>query len=347
MSRTSSWPVIAIALVTLGGSAAVAEEVWFAGVGSLPGSGSTRWRSEAVLHNPSDAVQVVQLELRARGFGIPAAGTSLTLAAGEVRHLPDLYQALGSGPGSGVLRVDGAALIWVRTFNQGTPGTFGQDVPPVRLADIVGTGQKRVFPASASSNLQTGFRSNLLLLNMGGQTATFTMRGCNGATSVEVAGGAYDQVNNLGSWLGCPNGVFMLEVEATAPWAGYVSTVDPVTGDPTTVRGQAPPAPGTPGNRPPVVGSFAASPLELVKGEDVDLRGTFTDPDGDPVSWSLRLDPGSTARATLVGPTSGTGNLVSKVHTTDAGLLLVEVTVTDGRGGVTTAVAGARVLCHC
>jgi hypothetical protein len=347
MSKTSSWPVIAVVLVTLGGGLAIAEEVWFAGVGSLPGSGSTRWRSEAVLHNPTDAAQEVQLELRARGLATSAASTSLTLAAGEVRHLPDLYQALGAGPGSGVLRVDGAVLTWVRTFNQGATGTFGQDVPPVRLADIVGTGQKRVFPASSSSNLQTGFRSNLLLLNMGGLAATFTMRGCGGSTSVEVAGGAYDQVNNLGSWLGCPNGVFILEVEASAPWAGYVSTVDPVTGDPTTVRGQPPPAPSVPGNHPPVVGSFAASPLELVKGEDVDLRGTFADPDGDPVSWSLRLDPGSTAKASLVGPTSGTGSLVSRVHTTDAGLLLVEVTVTDGRGGVTTAVAGARVLCHC
>lgn len=340
-------PVLVVSLLVLAAALAAGEEVWFVGVASWPGANGTRWRSEAVLYNATGAPLEVRLELRARGFGTTTASQTLSLAAGEVRRLPDVYAALGAAAGTGLLRVEGPVMAWVRTFNQGEPGTFGQDVPAARIADTVPSEEKRLFPASASANLQAGFRSNLLLLNLGGQPATFTVRGCGASASVEVAGGAYEQVNNLAGWLGCPDGPFMAEVESSGPWYGYVSTVDAVTGDPTTVRGVPAPVTGQPGNHAPVVASFTASPAELVKGSDVDLRGAFSDPDGDPVSWSLRIDPGSTAKAEIVGPASGSGALVSKVHTKDAGLLLVQVTVTDGRGGVTTAVTGAVVLCHC
>lgn len=347
MCARSFRPVLSLSLLALTAAAAGGQQVWLVGVASWPGANGTRWRSEAVLFNATGAPQEVVLELRARGFGTAAARRAVTLAAGEVRRLPDLYAALGAAPGTGVLLVEGPVMAWVRTFNQGENGTFGQDVPPAGIGEVVPAGERRLFPAHASASLQTGFRSNLLVQNFGGQPATFTLHGCGAAASVEVAGGAYEQMNNLAGWLGCPDGPFVVEVESSAAWYGYVSTVDAVTGDPTTVRGLPAPVTGEPGNHAPVVVSFTASPTELVKGGDVDLRGSFADPDGDAVSWSLRLDPGSTARAEIVGPTSGSGALVSKVRTIDAGLLLVQVTVTDGRGGVTTAVTGAVVLCHC
>lgn len=347
MRRLHTWPVLAIVPMVLLAASTTADEIWFAGVASLPGANNTRWRSEVVLYNPTTEEQNVRLELRPRGFGTISDALTLGLAASEVRRLSDLYAALGAGPGSGLLRVDGAVLAWVRTFNQGEPGTFGQDVPPVRVGDAVSTGEKRLVPAMMSRNTETGFRSNLLLLNLGGVPATFMVRGCGATHSLEIAGGAYEQLNNLGGWLGCPDGAFIATVEGSAPWYGYVSTIDPFTGDPTTVRAVAEPITGDPGNRAPVVHSFYANPAQLVVGGDIDLRGTFSDPDGDQVGWSLRIDPGATARAEIIGPTSGTGALVSKVRTVGAGMLLVQVTVTDGRGGVTTAVAGAVVLCQC
>lgn len=340
-------PVLVLSLLVLSSALATGEEVWFVGVASWPGANGTRWRSEAVLFNATGAPQEVRLELRARGFGTTTASQTLSLAAGEVRRLPDVYAALGAAAGTGLLRVEGPVMAWVRTFNQGEQGTFGQDVPPVRIGDTVSSEQKRLFPSSASANLLTGFRSNLLLLNLGGQPATFTVRGCGASASVEVAGGAYEQMNNLAGWLGCPDGPFVAEVESSGPWYGYVSTVDAITGDPTTISGAPAPVTGAPGNHAPVIASFTASPAEVEKGHAVDLRGVFSDPDGEPVSWTLHIDPGSTADAELAGPTSGTGTLVSRVQTRGAGLLLVQVTVTDGRGGVATAVTGAVVLCHC
>lgn len=340
-------PVLVVSLLVLAAALAAGEEVWFVGVASWPGANGTRWRSEAVLYNATGAPQEVRLELRARGFGTTTASQTLSLAAGEVRRLPDVYVALGAPAGTGLLRLEGPVTAWVRTFNQGEPGTFGQDVPPVRIADTASSEEKRVFPASASANLQAGFRSNLLLLNLGGQPATFTVRGCGASASVEVAGGAYEQMNNLAGWLGCPDGPFVAEVESSGPWYGYVSTVDAVTGDPTTVRGVPLPITGQPGNHAPVVTSFTASPPEVVQGNDIELRASFSDPDGDPVSWTLRVDPNATAKGDFVGPTSGTGALVSRIRTQLAGLLLVEVTASDGRGGTTRAVAGANVRCSC
>jgi hypothetical protein len=52
-----------------------------------------------------------------------------------------------------------------------------------------------------------------------------------------VLAGAYVQLSNVGQWLGLAPGTAVLEVTADGRWSGSVSTVDPVTGDPTTVRG--------------------------------------------------------------------------------------------------------------
>ncbi len=336
-------PITLVVLAILLAVPAVAEEVWYAGVASQPGANATRWRTEVVLHNATATAQQVELELRARGSDTAGPTKTLSLAPGEVKGLPDLYTALEAPAGSGSLRVEGSVMTWVRTFNQGEQGTFGQDVPAVRFADAVPPDEARLFPATTSQNIETGFRSNLLLLNLGGTAATFTVRGCGASTSLPVPGGAYDQLNNLGQWLGCPNGPFVAEVEANGPWFGYVSTIDPLTGDPTTVSGMAAPTTGEPGNHPPVVALFTATPNELIFNQETELRGVFYDPDQHPVSWRVSISPSSTARATIIGPTSGTGVLLTTVRVRGVGLLVVEVTVTDGHGGTAKAVAGASV----
>lgn len=336
-------PITLLVLAILFAVPAVAEEVWFAGVASQPGANATRWRSEVVLHNATATAQQVELELRARGSDTAGPTKTLSLAAGEVKGLPDLYTALGAPAGSGSLRVEGSVMTWVRTFNQGEEGTFGQDVPAVRFAAAVPPDEVRLFPATTSQNIETGFRSNLLLLNLGGTAATFTVRGCGATTSLPVPGGAYDQLNNLGQWLGCPNGPFVAEVEADGPWFGYVSTIDPSTGDPTTVSGMAPPTTGEPGNHPPVVALLTAEPSSLPNHQTAELRGVFYDPDQHAVSWTVRVAKSSTGGGQITGPVTGSGNLVTQVQARKPGLLVLEVTVNDGHGGVSKAVTGISV----
>ena len=58
-----------------------------------------------------------------------------------------------------------------------------------------------------------------------------------------VDAGTYAQIDNLGAFLGTSPGFAAVRLWATGRFFAVVSTVDPFTGDPTTVRG-LPPAAG-------------------------------------------------------------------------------------------------------
>ena len=137
----------------------------------------------------------------------------------------------------------GDALAWVRTFNQGEKGTFGQDL--AGSGEVVFQADERVhFPIATATNLETQFRSNLLLLNLESTPIDVTLQSGNATKVISLPGRTYRQLDQVGKQqLGLPAGTSMLTVHATGTWVGYVSTVDPITGDPTTVRGQKVPAP--------------------------------------------------------------------------------------------------------
>lgn len=211
--------------------------VFFPGVAHAPGASGTAWRSEVVLHNPTGTSQPVELALLPRGSGAVAVQSQLVLTVGETRRIPDLYAFLGAADGAGMVRVTGEVVAWVRTYNQGTSGTFGQDLVPVDANSSYGPGEPLIFPFAATADIKTGFRSNLLLVNLHPSAITFTLRAGTTVKTVNVAAGAYSQIDNLGSFLGVAPGFSMVEVSASGQWFAAVSTVDPFTGDPTTLRG--------------------------------------------------------------------------------------------------------------
>ncbi len=213
------------------------DVVLFPGVASAPGANQTQWRSEGLVYNRATTARAVLLELLPKDGTTVAASTSLSLAGGEIRRLADLYAALHASQGSGMLRVTGDVLTWVRTYNQGTSSTFGQDVPPVLPAGGTAAGVEVLFPISRPADKNKDFRSNLLLVNH--ETFKLTCTVSAGATSktTEVPAGAYAQINDVGAWLGVPAGWATITVRANGRWSGTVSTIDPYTGDPTTVSG--------------------------------------------------------------------------------------------------------------
>ena len=171
------------------------------------------------------------------------ASKELQLAAGEVKQIADLYQELTAPSGTGNLRITGNVLAWVRTFNQGTTGTFGQDLVGTEEVTYA-AGETLLFPIATAVNLATQFRSNLLLLNLEETPIDVTLRSGDASKVVPVPARTYIQLDRVGrQQLGLPAGTTVMRVQATGKWVGYVSTVDPVTGDPTTVRGQKPLAP--------------------------------------------------------------------------------------------------------
>lgn len=213
------------------------------GVASAPGSNQTVWRSSATLVNPAAAAVPVKLEIVPRDGTAVVASRQMTLAAGELKTIPNLYQELSAPSGAGTLRVTGDALVWVRTFNQGEEGTFGQDLVGSGEA-VFAAGERVLFPLATATNLLTQFRSNLLLLNLESTPIDVTLQSGNASKVISLPGRTYRQLDQVGKQqLGLPAGTSLLEVRATGKWVGYVSTVDPVTGDPTTVRGQRAAAP--------------------------------------------------------------------------------------------------------
>jgi hypothetical protein len=209
----------------------------FAGVASAVGGNNTQWRSEVVLTNIGDAAVDVTLEVVPRGEAGVVASQFLSLAPGETRRIPDVYAAMSVPSGAGTLRVTGDVLAWVRTFNQGASGTFGQDVPPATPETAFPLGAQVLFPINTPADSKTEFRSNLLLLNLESTPVTFTLMSGFTVKTYEVPAGVFAQLDRIGSWMGLPSGPAMLTVTANGSWSGMVSTIDPVLGDPTTMRG--------------------------------------------------------------------------------------------------------------
>ncbi len=243
-SRRAFLPLL-VGLVSVSAAGAGPPVILCPGVARAPGVNGTVWRSSAVLENPTAASQSVLLELLPRGGSAVAVSRTIALAPGETREIPNLYDFLSAPDGAGMLRVTGSVITWVRTYNQGTGGTFGQDVPGVAPGAGYAPREAVVFPYSTPADVATGFRSNLLLADLDATDITVTFRAGGATASMTVPAGAFVQINNFGAFLGSPAGFSAVTLSADGRWFGVVSTIDPDTGDPTTVRGLSPGDTGT------------------------------------------------------------------------------------------------------
>jgi len=209
----------------------------FPGVASSAGQNNTQWRSEVVLANFQEHEQSILLEIIPRGLSTVAASKSVLMASAQVLRVGDVYAELQAPSGAGLLRVTGGALAWVRTFNQAGTATFGQDVPVVDPAEGTAAGKAVLFPISSPADVNTGTRSNFLVYNHETAKITCTLGAGTKSRTLDVPAGAYTQITNVGSWLGVLPGFTTMTVQANGRWSGTVSTIDPFTGDPTTVIG--------------------------------------------------------------------------------------------------------------
>jgi hypothetical protein len=87
-------------------------------------------------------------------------------------------------------------------------------------------------------------------------------------------------------------------------------------------------------NRPPVLGSVAASPAVVNPGEAVTVSVAATDPDGNPLTYAWTLPPGWTA---IGDTTAATVALTAPAAFAQAATVLV--TVSDNQGGSTSGQA--------
>jgi hypothetical protein len=96
-------------------------------------------------------------------------------------------------------------------------------------------------------------------------------------------------------------------------------------------------------NAPPVISGFAVFPNEiLIGGPAAGVSATITDPEGQPIAWTLTIAPGSAATGTFA-PALGAGGAVSAQFTAGAtpGIASLRLTATDGLGATTQATVSA------
>ncbi|MBK9374333.1 MAG: hypothetical protein IPN03_11535 [Holophagales bacterium] len=233
-------PVLAVSIAVSSSEAAAQTSTvtrLFSGVASAGGANGTLWRSEVVLSNTRAVSTDVTLRIVPRNATNVVATKALTLAAGQTQRLPDLYAAMGASSGAGTLRVTGDVLVWVRTYNQGASGTFGMDVPGVTEDEGFAAGAPVLFPIQTPVNALREFRSNLLVTNLEATRVTLTLQAGAAVRTYDVEPGTFQQIDGVGAWLGAPNGPSMLTVVSTGRWFGLVTSIDPVLGDPTGIRG--------------------------------------------------------------------------------------------------------------
>lgn len=223
-------------LATLPSIALGAQVRLFPGVASTSGANNTVWRSEVYLHNEAPQVLTAQLEIIPRDSSNVSGSRVYSLGPSQGLRIPDVYAALSAPSGAGTLRVTGDVLTWVRTFNQGKQGTFGQNVPPAS-ASRHDPNEGVLFAIHTPASQQSEFRSNLLIMSLSDDVQRVETSVGSRQRSFELEAGTYTQISNVGAWIGASSGDGILRVVSDGAWCGYVSAVDPITGDPTTVEG--------------------------------------------------------------------------------------------------------------
>lgn len=123
-------------------------------VGRTAGAGSTFWRSDVALFNPSTVTQTLSIAFLPQGTDNRNAPVrTLTLQAGTTTMIPDILTWLGAGNGSGALRLEwnggSGPVVTSRTYTgRSDGGTYGQSIDPFEDA------------AAGTSSIVTGLRSD-------------------------------------------------------------------------------------------------------------------------------------------------------------------------------------------
>jgi hypothetical protein len=217
-------------------------------VASQPGYGTSDWRSQVAVVNPTGDTRTASLYFVAKGSSWPGVLLSGPIAVGphQSSFLEDPLLTLR--PTSGLLYVvlDAAGpVVSSRTFNLGEGGaTFGQGIPGLPL-DGVTAPTELVLPIVHSVPGQFHTNLGLVQTSSGSYQVEVTVWSPGGsplAVSTYTRSAAYDQVNDVFDDMGLGSlsieGAWMsvrLVSGSPAYWTCYASVVDDQTGDPTFI----------------------------------------------------------------------------------------------------------------
>ena len=230
-----------ILLAVTAAVAADAETYWIAAVAHNSGVGDSTWRSDVGVLNLCESDAVVEMLLHSDD-GV--FRESFVVPAGEQRIFQDVVALLASGNHAGALelRSDLGVTVTSRTYNQTPLGTYGQSIDGITAADGLAAGAV-VYLQQLKED--TGARTNIGVLNMGGSTAEVAVTlfdrlgSAVGTFELEIPPGETVQDNRpyrrRFSRTDIVGGFASVEVLSGDAVFSYGSVVDNETDDPTTI----------------------------------------------------------------------------------------------------------------
>ncbi len=144
-------------------------------VAHVAGYGGTLWRSDVEIYNPGVSVNEVTLRLlESDQDNSSGLSHTVTVQPGTGVRLADVLSPFGrSGTGALLIESDGAAQVTSRTYTVATAGSYGQFIPAMDTSAGITPGEtSRMIQVSESGTDDSGFRTNLGLVNLGATPVT-------------------------------------------------------------------------------------------------------------------------------------------------------------------------------
>ena len=230
------------------------QESWLIpAVASRTGAGSTDWRSQVGVVNPTSETREASVYFVASGHSWPGELLSgpYTIGANQSLYLDDVL--LPERPATGLIYVtvdESGTAVSCRTFTPAAQGgTFGQGQPGILLSSV-STATELILPLIHSS--PGVFRTNVGFA----QTSTGTYQveaqiysaaGTLLAQKTYSQGAAWRQINDIFSDMGIVStevegGWIRVRLVSGSPafWTTYATVIDDTTNDPTYVLAVAP-----------------------------------------------------------------------------------------------------------
>jgi M6 family metalloprotease-like protein len=225
------------------------------------GVGGSRWRTDLELHNPGQDDLVARIDLLQESDSSQPLSSLVEMPAGQSIRISNALGTLFDFIGSAALRIEpttaGSFLVSSRTYAESDSGTFGQMIPAAQLQREYGDWLNPLYLPLLrhSARLDTGFRTNLGLVNLGdqamaievslyGQVAGKSTVELLGTLSYELPPFSHRQVNGIYAEVttgDVSNGFARLST--TTPQAyflGYASVVDNQSDDPSYIPARYP-----------------------------------------------------------------------------------------------------------
>jgi len=221
------------------------EVLWIPAAAHVHGANSTNWRTDIEVFTEGNGGSPLDVQWLKPEGGTPV-DADLTVSTDPCLRVEDVLSTLFQGEGAGGLRIDGggrALAVTSRTFNDPGNQTYGQYIPAVAESEILHWGQAvRLVQLAYSSDTETGFRTNIGLINMTGDAVTIVIDLFKGDETYlgrhtdTLGPWQYTQINNIfdGMTTESLDNAFAIVATLTgdASFFTYASVVDNGTGDP-------------------------------------------------------------------------------------------------------------------